>query len=314
MKIVFLDEYSIGGADISAIKALGDYTGYDITHRNQILERSKGAEIIIANKTILDADTIAALPDLRLICVAATGMNNVDLEAAAQHGIEVRNAVGYSTYAVAETTIGSALALLREVTYYDNYFKSGEYAKSDKIFNFDRPTAQLRGKRWGIIGLGNIGREVARLAEVFGCTVAYYSTSSVSRDEAYKRVDLSELLKSSDIISIHCPLNERTRNLITDNELAQMKRSAILINVARGGIVDEQALADALNGNIIRGAAFDVFTSEPLRKSPLYNLKDPHKLLASPHNAWSPVEAIDRLIECIELNIEEYLSREKQVG
>ena len=314
MKIVFLDEYSICGRDLSRIKHHGEYIGYETTLPEEVVERCQDAEIVITNKVVLDAEKIAALPNLRLICVAATGMNNVDLEAAAEHGVEVRNAVGYSTYAVAETTIGSALALLREVTYYDNYFKSGEYAKADKIFNFDRPTAQLRGKRWGIIGLGNIGREVARVAEVFGCTVAYYSTSRVSRDEAYNRLELSELLKSSDIISIHCPLNEHTRNLITANELAQMKRSAILINVARGGIVDEQALADALDNGTIRGAAFDVFTSEPLRTSPLYNLRDPYKFLASPHNAWSPVEAIDRLIGCIELNIEEYLSRKKQVG
>ena len=314
MKIVFLDEYSVCGRDLSGIKHKGEYIGYQTTSAEEVLERCHDAEIVITNKVVLDAEKIAALPNLRLICVAATGMNNVDLEAAAEHGVEVRNAVGYSTYAVAETTIGSALALLREVTYYDNFFKSGEYAKADKIFNFDRPTAQLRGKRWGIIGLGNIGREVARLAEAFGCTVSYYSTSSISRDEAYNRLELSELLKSSDIISIHCPLNNRTHNLITDDELSQMKPSAILINVARGGIVDEQALADALDNGTIRGAAFDVFTSEPLRHSPLYNLRDPYKLLASPHNAWSPVEAIDRLIGCIELNIEEYLSRKKQVG
>lgn len=314
MKIVFLDEYSICGRDLSGIKHKGEYIGYQTTSPEEVLERCHDAEIVITNKVVLDAEKIAALPNLRLICVAATGMNNVDLEAAAEHGVEVRNAVGYSTYAVAETTIGSALALLREVTYYDNFFKSGEYAKADKIFNFDRPTAQLRGKRWGIIGLGNIGREVARLAEAFGCTVSYYSTSSISRDEAYNRLELSELLKSSDIVSIHCPLNNRTHNLITDSELSQMKSSAILINVARGGIVDEQALADALDNGTIRGAAFDVFTSEPLRHSPLYNLRDPYKLLASPHNAWSPVEAIDRLIGCIELNIEGYLSRKKQVG
>ena len=275
MKIVFLDEYSICGRDLSRIKHHGEYIGYETTLPEEVVERCQDAEIVITNKVVLDAEKIAALPNLSLICVAATGMNNVDLEAAVEHGVEVRNAVGYSTYAVAETTIGSALALLREVTYYDNYFKSGEYAKADKIFNFDRPTAQLRGKRWGIIGLGNIGREVARVAEVFGCTVAYYSTSRVSRDEAYNRLELSELLRSSDIISIHCPLNERTRNLITANELAQMKRSAILINVARGGIVDEQALADALDNGTIRGAAFDVFTNEPLRTSPLYNLRDP---------------------------------------
>ena len=309
MKIVFLDEYSVCGRDLSSIKRGGDYTGYETTSPDEVLEKSKDAEIIISNKVVLNAETIASLPHLRLICVAATGMNNIDLNAAAEHGVEVRNAVGYSTYAVAETTLSSALALLREVTYYDNYFKSGAYSSSERIFNFDRPTAQLRGKRWGIIGMGNIGREVARLAEAFGCEVSYYSTSGVERKEAYSQLSLSELLSTSDILSIHCPLNERTRSLIGAEQLAQMKPSAILINVARGGILDEAALADALNEKRLRGAALDVFTSEPLRESPLYTLKDPYRLLASPHNAWSPVEAIDRLIGCIEQNIADYVAR-----
>ena len=309
MKIVFLDEYSVCGRDLSSIKRWGDYTGYETTSPEEVLEKSKDAEIIISNKVVLDAKTIASLPHLRLICVAATGMNNIDLNAAAEHGVEVRNAVGYSTYAVAETTLSSALALLREVTYYDNYFKSGAYASSERIFNFDRPTAQLRGKRWGIIGMGNIGREVARLAEAFGCEVSYYSTSGVERKEEYPSLELEELLRSSDVVSIHCPLNERTRSLIGAEQLALMKPSAILINVARGGIVDEAALADALNEGRLRGAALDVFTSEPLRESPLYTLRDPYRLLASPHNAWSPVEAIDRLIGCIEQNIADYVAR-----
>ena len=309
MKIVFLDEYSVCGRDLSSIKRWGDYTGYETTSPEEVLEKSKDAEIIISNKVVLDAKTIASLPCLRLICVAATGMNNIDLNAAAEHGVEVRNAVGYSTYAVAETTLSSALALLREVTYYDNYFKSGAYASSERIFNFDRPTAQLRGKRWGIIGMGNIGREVARLAEAFGCEVSYYSTSGVERKEAYPSLELEELLRSSDVVSIHCPLNDRTRSLIGAEQLALMKPSAILINVARGGIVDEAALADALNEGRLRGAALDVFTSEPLRESPLYTLRDPYRLLASPHNAWSPVEAIDRLIGCIEQNIADYVAR-----
>ena len=152
MKIVFLDEYSVCERDLSSIKKYGDYVGYETTSPEQVLERCDDAEIVISNKVVLDATIIAALPKLRLICVAATGMNNIDLNAAAEHGVEVRNAVGYSTYSVAETTLCSALSLLREVTYYDNYFKSGDYSKSERIFNFDRPTAQLRGKRWGIIG------------------------------------------------------------------------------------------------------------------------------------------------------------------
>ena len=309
MKIVFLDEYSICSRNIDSIKQLGEYIGYETTTPDQVVERCKEAEVVITNKVVIDAATMDSLPNLRLICVAATGMNNIDLNAAAEHGVEVRNAVGYSTYSVAETTICSALSLLREVTYYDNYFKSGEYAKSERIFNFGRPTAQLRGKRWGIIGMGNIGREVARLAEAFGCDVAYYSTSGVERNEAYNKLSLNELLNSSDVISIHCPLNERTQNLISAEELAMMKKSAILINVARGGIVNEAALAEALNSGNLRGAALDVFTSEPLRESPLYNLQDPYRLLASPHNAWSSVEAIDRLIACIAGNIQEYITK-----
>ena len=308
--IVFLDEYSVCGRDLSAIKSTGNYTGYENTAPDKVAERCRNAEIVITNKVVIDAETMRRLPSLRLICIAATGMNNVDLAAAAELGIEVRNAVGYSTCSVAETTLCSALALLREVVYYDRYFKSGDYSASSRMFNFDRPTAQIGGKNWGIIGLGNIGREVARLATAFGCDVRYCSTSCTVREEAYEAISLDELLQWADIVSLHCPLNDRTRNLISARELARMKRSAIIINVARGGIIDEQALADALNTNTIRGAALDVFSSEPLDAgSPLLRLEDPYKLLASPHNAWSTVEATDRLIECIELNIKEFLAR-----
>lgn len=307
--IVFLDEYSICGRDMTSVKELGNYTAYDNTLPEQVVERCTDADIVISNKVVLDAEKLKQLPRLRLICVAATGMNNVDLEAAVSLGIEVRNAVGYSTYSVAETTICSALSLLREVAYYDRYFKSGEYSASGRMFCFDRPTAQIRGKNWGIIGLGNIGREVARLATAFGCDIRYFSTSGTTRKEEYPAVGLDELLGWADILSIHCPLNGRTRNLIGRDELDKMKRSAIIINVARGGIIDEQALAEALDADKIRGAALDVFTSEPINPdSPLLKIVDPCKLLASPHNAWSTVEAIDRLIGCVANNIREYLN------
>lgn len=307
MKIVFLDEYSVAGRDMSSIARFGDYVGYNMTRPEEVIERCAGAEIVIANKVVLSAEVMRALPELKLICVAATGMNNVDLEAAAALGIEVRNAVGYSTYSVAETTLCSALALLREVVYYDEYFHSGRYAKSDRPFNFDRPTSQIRGKKWGIIGLGNIGREVARLASAFGCEVSYTSTSGVVREEEYPALTLDKLLAESDIVSIHAPLNAKTLNLLGEKELSLMKPSAIIINVARGGIVNEEALAAALDGGVIRGAALDVFSTEPLTDSPLYKIKERHKLLASPHNAWSSDDAIDRLIGCIAKNIEEFL-------
>ncbi len=266
-------------------------------------ERLADADVAIANKVLIDGQTMRRLPRLKLICVAATGMNNIDLETAAELGIEVRNAVGYSTYSVAETTLCSALALMREVVYFDEYFKSGRYAAAERMFCYDRPTRQLRGRNWGIVGLGNIGREVARLATAFGCRVSYFSTSGAKREEEYPQLPLGELLADSDIVSIHSPLNDRTRGLIGREELSAMKPAAILINVARGGIVDEQALAEALDNDTIAGAALDVFSSEPLRESPLYHLRDPYKLLASPHNAWSSAEAIDRLVECIAENI-----------
>lgn len=306
-----MDCYSICGRDTSAIARLCDeYVEYEYTLPEEVVDRCRDAEVVITNKVVFTAKTMDALPSLRLICIAATGMNNVDLEAAARRGIEVRNAVGYSTYSVAETTLCSALSLLREVVYYDRFFKSGGWTESGRMFNFDRPTAQLRGKRWGIIGLGNIGREVARLAEAFGCEVHYCSTSGVVREERYPAVTLEELLAGSDVVSVHCPLNEHTRGLIGARELRMMKPSAILINVARGGIVDEQALAEALDGGVIRAAASDVFTSEPIAESsPLLTLKEPCRFLASPHNAWSTVEAIDRLVVCIAANIGEFLRK-----
>lgn len=308
-KIVFLDEYSIAGRDLTSITSQGDYTAYENTTKEQVVERLKGAEIAITNKVMIDGDAMRQLPDLKLICVAATGMNNVDLNAAAELGIEVRNAVGYSTSSVAETTLASALALARNVVYFDEYFHDGRYAKADRAFCYDRLTFELRGKRWGIIGMGNIGREVARLAAAFGCEVRYYSTSGVKRGEEYPAMELDELLKWCDILSVHSPLNERTRGLVGRNELQMMKPSALVINVARGGIIDEAALAEALDNGWVAAAALDVFSIEPLRESPLYSIKDRYKLLASPHNAWSAAEAIDRLIECVAENIRRYLAK-----
>jgi glycerate dehydrogenase len=175
------------------------------------------------------------------------------------------------------------------------------------MFNFDRPTGQIHGKNWGIIGLGNIGREVARLATAFGCNVRYTSTSGITRQEEWEQMPLNDLLAWADVVSVHCPLNEQTHDLISTEQLSKMKPSAVIINVARGGIINEAALAEALDNGIIRGAALDVFSSEPLdASSPLFHLRDPYRLLASPHNAWSTVEAIDRLIACVRDNIKEY--------
>lgn len=304
MKIVFLDEYSLAGRDLTPIRSAGEYTGYDFTRPEEVVERCSDADVVITNKVILDATTLRQLPRLRLICVAATGTNNIDLKAAEELHIAVRNVAGYSTHAVAETTLGAALSLRRQCNYYDRYVKSGDYAHSERLFHHARPIGQLYGAHWGIVGLGTIGHEVARLATAFGCEVRYYATSGVARQEHYPACSLEALLAWADIVSIHCPLNDHTRNLIGATELKLMRHTALLINVARGGIVDEAALAQALNEERIAGAALDVFAQEPMADTnPLLQLRDPDRLLVSPHNAWATAEAIDILIDNIGENI-----------
>ena len=306
-KIVFLDEYSLGDMDLTPIKNLGEYVGYDRTSKEQVLERSKDAEIVICNKTVLRAETLRALPNLRFIAIAATGMNNVDLDVAAELGIGVKNVAGYSTSSVAEATMTFALSLLKNTEYFDNYFKSGAYAATEDIFHFGRPVRQLRGLHWGVIGMGAIGREVARLASAFGCEVAYTSTSGAARKEDYPQMALEELLAWADVVSIHCPLTPTTKGLIGEKELSMMKPTSIIINVARGGIIDEEALANALNDKTISGAGLDVFSREPLHSSPLYNLADNYTLVAAPHTAWAADAARTVLIQRIAENISEYL-------
>lgn len=303
-KIVFLDEYTLGGADLSRLHALGDYAGYLSTAPEEVVERCRGAQIVITNKVVIGRETMRALPQLRLICVAATGMNNIDLDAAAELGIEVRNAAGYSTHSVAETTLGAVLALRRQIVYYDRYIRSGAYSASQRQFHYHGHNRQLHGSRWGIVGLGTIGRQVARLAAAFGCEVRYASTSGVVRPEEYPAMPLGELLAWADIVSIHCPLNARTEGLIGASELARMRSDALLVNVARGGIVDERALAAALDTGTISGAALDVFAQEPPQAdNPLLHLREQDRLLLSPHNAWSSAEAVETLVGCIESNI-----------
>ena len=312
LNIVYLDEYSMGGRDVTPLRRLGNYTGYERTAPEQTCERCAEADVVITNKVVFDAATLDRLPRLRLICVAATGMNNIDLHAAADRGVEVRNAAGYSTRSVTETTLGAAIALLRQSLYYDRFVKSGRYAASDVPFDFSRPTRQLAGSRWGIVGMGQIGREVARVATALGCEVRYTSTSGVARREEYPALPLAELLGWADVVSVHAPLNERTRGLIGERELRMMKPSALLINVARGGIVDEAALARALDEEVIAGAAIDVFTREPIAAdNPLLAVNDPDRLLLSPHNAWSPAEAIDALIGLVAENITNFMEKNK---
>ena len=309
MKIVFLDTKTVGDVpNLNELESLGDVTFYQTTSPNQTKERISDADIVITNKVVLNRELIESAKNLKLICVAATGMNNIDLEAAEEAGIPVKNVAGYAARSVAQSTFALILYLMQDIGFYDNYVKSGEYSKSDIFTNLDRPFHEIHGKRFGIIGLGSIGRQVAKIAEAFGAEVVYYSTSGRNIDQPYQRVDLDELLETSDIVSIHAPLNENTAGLIGYEQLKQMKSSAILVNTGRGGIVDEAALAWAIDEEEIAGAALDVFDTEPIKPdNQLLKIQNKNRLVMVPHITWSSIEARMELIEGIKENIEELL-------
>lgn len=312
MNIVFLDKKTIGNVtNFNLLHKLGNVEVFDHTKPDEVIGRATGMDVIITNKVVINKDIIDALPQLRLICVAATGINNVDLEYAKQKGIEVKNVVAYSTDSVAQATFSMLLYILNRANYYDAYVKSGAYTRSE-IFTHHGPAFwELAGKRFGIIGLGNIGRRVAKIAEGFGMEVVFYSTTGRNNNINYKRFDLNTLLKTSDVISIHAPLTDTTRNLITYEKLKLMRPCAIILNTGRGGIINEADLARALNENLIAAAGIDVFTREPLDpQSPLLKIYDKDKIVLTPHIAWASMEARARLVEKIAKNIEAF-QREK---
>jgi len=310
MNIVFLDAKTVGTPpNLDKLKELGEVTFYPFTHPDQTEERIKDAEVVITNKVVLGEELISKYSDnLKMIAIAATGMNNVDLEAAEKHGVVVKNVAGYATGSVAQSTFSMLFRLMQDLEYYDQYIKSGDYSKSEIFTNMDRPFHELKGKRFGIIGLGTIGQKVAQIAEAFDAEVVYYSTSGKNTDQPYKQLDLDELLKTSDVVSIHAPLNENTDNLIAFDQLKKMKVSAILINTGRGRIVNEADLAKALDKELIAGAALDVFEQEPMKKdNPLLKVQKRSGLLMLPHITWSSVEARTELIEGVYNNIREFL-------
>lgn len=312
MHIVFLDTKTVGETDnLKELNELGEVTFYPMTTSEQSAERIKKADIIITNKVVLDGPLIRSATQLKLICIAATGMNNVDLEAAENLGIPVMNVSGYAANSVAQTTFAMILQLLQGISFYDHYVKSGEYSKSDIFTNLDRPFWELNGKRFGIIGMGIIGRKVATVAEAFGCEVVYFSTSGKNSGQPYPQLSLRDLLKTSDIVSIHAPLNQNTENLIGYMEISAMKDHALLINTGRGGIVVESELAKALDENLIAGVALDVFGKEPIPSdSPLLKLKQSEKLILIPHIAWASKEARRELIDGVIQNIKNFLKKD----
>ncbi len=298
MHIVILERDSVGkDVSVDCLKELGEVTAYPNTVAGEVEDRVRDAEIIIANKAPLNAETLKDAPDVKLICEFATGYDNVDLEYCRRRGIKVANVVNYSTAAVAQHTFALCFYILEKLNHYDHYVKSGEYAAQSRFSNFDIPFTELDGKVWGIIGMGNIGRKTAQIAEAFGCKVIFYSASGKSSCTDYERVELDALLEKSDFLSIHCPLSDRTRNLIDLDALKKMKRTAILINVARGPIVNDEALYTALTENIIAGAGLDVTGTEPMKDSnPLSRIMDSNKLIITPHLAWASIEARSRVV------------------
>lgn len=308
MNIVLLDAKTMGNdIDLSIFSKYGNFKSFEITSDEEKLSRSKDADIIITNKVVFDEKTLKLLPNLKLICLLATGMNNIDITAAKEQGIEVKNVAGYSTASVTQVTFTLVLALFGRLNYYDNYVKNGQWITSKTFTHVNMPFHELNGKKWGIIGLGNIGREVAKIATAFGCEVSYFSTSNTKREEKYKSLDLKELLQNSDIVTIHAPLNEKTKNLLSKNELDLMKQDAVLINVGRGGIIDEKALRDVLENKKIY-AGIDVLEFEPMREdSFLNNLTHKDRFIITPHVAWGSVEARNRLILMVCENIETFL-------
>lgn len=311
MNIVFLDTKTMGpGIDLTPISKLGGMVSYEITLLDERFDRCKNADVIITNKVVIDAPLIEKLKNLKLICVAATGTNNIDMEYAATKGISVKNAVNYSTHSVAQVTFSMILYLLQRTRYYDHYVKSGGFSDNSVFCHIAHDFTELAGKKFGIIGLGNIGKKVAEIANAFGAEVVYYSSSGKNDNPHYRRLSLDQMLSECDIISIHAPLNDNTRNLIGEKELQKMKKSAILVNAGRGGIVDEVALASAIDQERIYGACLDVFSKEPIAPdNPLLKVKNPERLVLMPHIAWASIEARTSLVEIIAAHIKAFIHR-----
>jgi lactate dehydrogenase-like 2-hydroxyacid dehydrogenase len=307
VKIVIVDALTFGDADLSSFFKLGDVDLYQTTSATELLERVANANVIVTNKVVISRDLMLQLQELKLICVAATGMNNVDLDAAKEMKIEVKNVTGYSSNSVIQHTFSMLFYLMGHSKYYDDFVKNGSYAKSKIFTDITKPFFEVKGKKWGIIGLGTIGHGVADVAKAFGAKICYYSTSGKNSTDEFERVDLDELLRSCDIISIHAPLNEKTLNLLGYEQLLMSKNKAVILNLGRGGIIDEEAVARIIDEREIY-FGLDVLSSEPMIENhPLQSIKNRDNLYITPHIAWASVEARAKLIAGVVQNIESFM-------
>lgn len=314
MKIVFLESETLGtDVDLSKFDQLGEVIRYPRSNPDENAARIAQADILIVNKVPMNEETLKDADHLKLICITATGTNIVDFNYTNKRNLKVANVKGYSTQSVIQHTFALFFYVFEKLRYYDEFVKSGEYIRSDIFSHFEVKFHELYGKTWGIIGLGEIGRGVAEVAKQFGCKVIYYSTSGKNSNPTYDQLDLDTLLKESDVVSIHAPLNQNTENLIGEEELRKMKKSAILLNLGRGPIINEHALAKALREDWIAGAGLDVLRVEPMAAdNPLYEIKDSKKLIITPHIAWATVEARQRVVDEVYKNIEAFLKGESR--
>ena len=304
MKIVFLDAATMGNVSFEPFERLGDFTRYENSTPEEARERVRDIDVLLINKVLVDRELIDSAPNLKLICIAATGENNIDVEYAASKGIPVRNVAGYSTDSVVQSTFMHILSLVGGAPYFDASVKSGSYSRSGMFTDPDWNWWELAGKTIGIIGLGNIGGKVAKIAEAFGMKVCYFSTSGTGHCKDYPCLPLDQLLARSDVVSVHAPLNDRTLNLIGPEELRLMKPTAYLVNMGRGAIIDEKALADAVDAGVIAGAGIDVFVTEPIPEDhPYLMMKHPERMRLAPHVAWASMEARQRLVGMMADNI-----------
>ena len=307
MKLVILDRATLGfDVDVSIFEKFGEVISYDVTKANETLERVKDADIVITNKVVINKEHMDN-SKMKLVCITATGTNNVDLVYAKEKNIEVKNVAGYSTSSVVQVAFSMIFHFVTRLDYYKKYVDEGNWQKSEIFTHIDMPIFELANKRVGIIGLGEIGRDFARKAEAFDCEVVYYSTSGKNSNDEYKRVELEELLSTCDIISIHAPLNESTKDLLNYENMKNMKDGAILLNLGRGGIINEPDLAKIIDEKEIF-CGIDVVSAEPIKESnQLLNVKNKNRLLLTPHIGWASVEARTRLINLVAKNIEEFI-------
>lgn len=309
MNLVFLDTETLGlDFDFEKFNQFGVVEKRVNLDSENIPAAIGNFEIALTNKAPIDQNTMDSCENLKLICVLATGTDHIDMDYAKEKGIIVKNCAQYSTHSVAQHTLNLVLALLGQNHEYQKFMHDREWSSQSCFTHFSlRPITELNGKKWGVIGLGNIGKQVLKIAEAFGCSSQYYSTSGKNQNSEYSQVSLNELLKTSDIISIHAPLNEKTKNLISKEELSLIKDDAVLVNLGRGGIINENDFAVSFP-NYEFFAGLDVFESEPiLADDPLYDLLKTGRLLLTPHIAWASKEARSNLLNLTLTNIKEFL-------